>query len=100
VSMAAAWVQELLPRGVSASLRCREDLQCAEDAADRGRAHPVAELEELTLDPLVSPAAVLGGKPFDKRSDLGAYCRSARPVRVGPFPGDEATVPAEDRAGA
>jgi hypothetical protein len=33
---------------------------------------PVAELEQLTLDPLVSPAVALGGEPLDERGDLGA----------------------------
>ena len=34
------------------------NLQRLEDPADHGRADPVAELEQLALDPLVSPAVV------------------------------------------
>ena len=44
-------------------------LQRLEDPADRGRTNPVAELEQLALDPLVSPAVVLGGELLDKGGD-------------------------------
>ena len=56
----------------------------------------MAELEQLALDPLVSPAVVLGGEPLDQRGDLGADRRPGRPVRAGPLAGDEAAVPAQD----
>jgi hypothetical protein len=36
---------------------------------------PVAELEQFALDPVVSPAVVLGGEPRDQRCDLGADWR-------------------------
>jgi len=58
----------------------------------------VAELEQLALDPLVSPAVVLGGEPLDQRGDLGADRRPSCPVRVGPVAGDQATVPSQDGA--
>jgi hypothetical protein len=45
--------QELPPSGVGAPLRSWGDLQGFEHAADRGGADPVAELEQLTLDPLI-----------------------------------------------
>jgi hypothetical protein len=88
-------VQELPPRRVSTPLRCRRDLPGLEDTADRGCADPVAELEQLALDPLVSPAVVLGGEPLDQRRDLGAGWRPSGPVRVGPLAGDQAAVPAQ-----
>src|ERR1019366_2632019 len=66
------------------------DLQCLEDPADRGGADPVAELEQLDLDPLVSPAAVLGGEPPGQRGDLCAGWRSSCAARIGPLPGDQA----------
>jgi hypothetical protein len=51
---------------------------CAgEDAADRGYADPVAELQQLTLDPPVSPAAVLDREALDDHGDLG-LARSGR----------------------
>jgi hypothetical protein len=59
---------------------------------------PVAELEQLALDPLVSPAVVLGGEPLDQRGDLGADRRPSHPVRIGPLAGDQAAVPAQDGA--
>ena len=59
----------------------------------------MAELEQLALDPLVSPAVVLGGEPLDERGDLGADRRPSCPVRVGPLAGDQAAVPAQDGAG-
>jgi hypothetical protein len=58
----------------------------------------VAELEQLTLDPLVSPAVVLGGEALDQGGDLGADRRPARAVRVGPLLSDQAAVPPQDGA--
>jgi hypothetical protein len=37
-------MQELLPGRINVPLRCRRDLQCLEDPADRGSTNPVAEL--------------------------------------------------------
>ena len=42
---------------------------------------------------------VLGGEPLDQRGDLGADRRPSGPVRVSPFPGDQAAVPPQDGAG-
>jgi hypothetical protein len=70
-----------------------------EDTADGGCADPVAELEQCALDPLVSPAVVLGGEPRDQRGDLGADWRPSCLVGVGPLPGNQAAVPAQDGAG-
>src|ERR1017187_6890839 len=69
------------------------------DPADGGRADPVAELEQLALDPLVSPAVILGGESLDQRGGLGADRRPSCAVRVGPVAGDQAAVPAQDGAG-
>jgi len=46
-------VEELPPARIGAPPRSRRDPQRPEDPADRGRADPVAELEQLALDPLV-----------------------------------------------
>jgi hypothetical protein len=73
-------VQELPPGGVGVPLGRRRDPQRLEDPADRGRTGPVAELEQLALDPLVAPAGVLGGEPLDQRGDLGADRRPSRPL--------------------
>ena len=77
----------------------RGDPQGPEDTADGGCADPVAELEQFALDPLVSPAVVLGGEPLDQRGDLGADRRPSCPVGVGPLPGGQAAVPPQDDAG-
>src|SRR6266404_5477276 len=61
-----------------------------EDPADRGGADPVAGLEQLAFDPLVSPAAVLGGEAPDQRGDLRTDWRPARAARIGLLPGDQA----------
>jgi hypothetical protein len=75
------------------------ELQYLEDPADRRRADPVAELEQFALDPLVSPAAVLGGEPLGQRGDLCAGWRSSCAARIGPLPGDQAAVPPKDGSG-
>jgi hypothetical protein len=59
----------------------------------------VAELEQFALDPLVSPAVVLGGESLDQRGDLGTDRRPSCPVRVAPLAGDQAAVPAQDGTG-
>ena len=55
----------------------RRVLLRGEDAADRGYADPVAGLQQLTLDPLVSPAVVLDREALDDHGDLG-LARSGR----------------------
>jgi hypothetical protein len=77
-------MQELPPGRVGASLRCGRDLERLEDPADGGRTDPVAEFDQFALDPLVSPAVVLGGEPLDQGGDLGADRWPSRLVGVGP----------------
>ena len=88
--------QELPPGCIGVPLRRRGYLQRLEDPPDRGRAHPVAELKQFALDPLIAPAVVLVGESLDERCDLGADRRPACPVRVGPLRGDQAAVPPQD----
>ena len=88
-------VQELPPVRIGVPFRRGRDPQRLEDPADRGRADPMAELEQLALDPLVAPAVILAGEPPDQHGDLGADRRPSRPVRIGPLAGGEAAVPAK-----
>jgi hypothetical protein len=92
-------VQELPPCRVGVPCRHRRDMQGLEDPTDRGGADPVAELEQLALDALVSPRAVVGGELLDERGDLGADRRSSRVVRIGPLLCDQAAMPPQDGAG-
>jgi hypothetical protein len=75
------------------------DLQGLEDTADGRCADPVAEFQQLALDPLVSPAGIFGSEPLDERGDLGTDRRPSPPVRAGPRAVDQAEVPAQDGAG-
>jgi len=72
-------VQELPPGRVGLPFRRRRYAQGPEDPADRGGADLVAELEQLALDPLVSPPVILAGEPLDQHYDLRAD--GGRPVR-------------------
>jgi hypothetical protein len=51
------------------------------------------------MDPLISPACVLGGESLDQRRDFGADRRPAHPAGIGPLAGDQAAVPPQDGAG-
>jgi hypothetical protein len=42
---------------------------------------------------------VLGGESLDERGDRSAGRRPSRPVRIGPLPGEQAAVPAQDGVG-
>ena len=48
---------------------------------------------------LLYPQPLFSGEPLDECGDLGADRRPSYPVRVGPFAGDQAAVPAQDGAG-
>jgi hypothetical protein len=98
-SIVAAWLCRNFSHVMSEPRpRRRGNLQRLEDPADRRCADLVAELEQLALDPLVSPAVVFGGEPLDQRGDLGADRRPSRPVRIGSLAGDQAAVPPQDSA--
>jgi hypothetical protein len=66
-SIVASCARGNFRHGVGVALGRRGDLQRLEDPADGGCADPVAELKQLALDPLVSPAAVLGSEPLTAR---------------------------------
>ena len=59
----------------------------------------MTEREQLALDPLVSPALIFPGHALNQRDDGVLTGRPADAVGRGPFFGDQATMPAQDRAG-
>jgi hypothetical protein len=63
----------------------------------RRGADPVAQAEQLTLDPLVSPARVLPRHLLDQHCEPGIDRRPAAAMRIGPPPADQTPVPAEQR---
>ena len=89
--------QELPPVGVGVSQRRRWDAVALQDPPDRRGADAVAELEQLTLDPRVSPARVLPRHPHHQGGEDVVDRWPSGPVRVGPSSADEAAMPAQDR---
>src|SRR6476469_7209781 len=71
----------------------------SEDAADGAGADVVSEAGELALDAAVSPARVLPCQAGDELAEFAVDARAPRPVRVGPFLGDQAPVPGQEGGG-
>ena len=70
----------------------------AQRGADRGCRDRHAEPEQLALDALVAPPRVLPGQADDQLLQHLIKRWSSRPaVRVGPRPGDQPPVPAQQR---
>jgi hypothetical protein len=80
-------VQELPSGRVGAPVRCRGIFSAFRTRRMVDAPTPVAEFQQLALDPLVSPAMVLGGEPRDQRGDLDADRQPSRAVRIGPLAG-------------
>jgi hypothetical protein len=70
-----------------------------QDAADGAGADVVSEAGELSLDAAVSPAWVLSCQADDELTEFAVDARAAGPVRVGPFLGDQASVPGQEGGG-
>jgi hypothetical protein len=68
-----------------------------QDPSDRGGADAVAELEQLALDPQVSPARVLPRHPHHQGGEHVVDRWPSGPVGVGPSSANEAAMPAQDR---
>src|SRR6185436_15043587 len=67
------------------------------DPTDGRGADAVAELEQLTLQPHISPARVLPRHPHYQGGEDVVDRRPSGPVRVGPSSAYEAAMPAQDR---
>jgi hypothetical protein len=91
--------QKLPPGRVGAPDRRWRYPQPPQDAANRRRSHAVAEFEQLALDPLVSPALILSGHALDQHGHSVLVGRTSDTVGIGPFFGDHATVPGQQRGG-
>jgi hypothetical protein len=91
-------VQELPPSRVGVPDRSRRYPPLLQDAADGGRSDAVAKLEQLALDSLVSPAGILPGHALDQLGHGGGEGRASEAMWIGPFPGDQAMMPAQDCA--
>jgi hypothetical protein len=59
-------MQKLPPADVGVSNRRRRFLQSFEDPADGRGAHTLADLQKFALNPLVTPARILAGHPFNQ----------------------------------
>jgi hypothetical protein len=84
----------------SRSPRCRRQAVVAEQVADAGRGDPVAELEQLAADALVTPERVLPGQLEHQPPALGGKLRSAgTSAAAEPCPAtmDQRPMPAENR---
>jgi hypothetical protein len=91
-------VQELPPSRVGVPKRSRRYPLLLQDAADGGRSDTVANLEQLALDSLVSPAGILPGHALDQLSHGGGDGWASEAMWICPFSGDQATMPAQDCA--
>jgi hypothetical protein len=70
----------------------------AQDPLHRRGPDPVPQPRQLALHPPVPPARILPGKPLDQRHHRRIYRWPTRPSRIPPFPPDQPTVPAQQRA--
>jgi len=88
------------PPGQACAPRGRVEAVAAQRFADRGGRDLYAEVEQLTLDPLVAPAGVLGGQTDDQLLDLRVERGTpASTMRVGPGAGDQPAAPAQQCLG-
>jgi hypothetical protein len=90
--------EEGAPVGVYPARR-RPQVRGGQDAADGAGSDGVSEAGELALDAAVSPARVLLGQPDDELAELVVDAGAAGRVRVGPFLGDQASVPGQQGGG-
>jgi len=90
--------QEPSPTRIGMSRWRRWDPVALQDPTDRRGAEPMAELEQLALDPAISPARVLPGHTLHQCGDDVVDWWSSGPVRIPPLSAHEAAMPAQDGA--
>jgi hypothetical protein len=79
--------------------RCRPQVCGGQDAADGAGADVVSESGELALDAAVTPGWVLLCQADDELTELVVEARTTGQARVGPFLGDQASVPGHQGGG-
>lgn len=89
--------KERSPPGVCVPRR-RTETGVAKDPPDRSQADPVAQADEVALDPSMSPARIFPSQPENQLPDLLADPRTAASVREGPMMGDQTTMPSQNSA--
>jgi hypothetical protein len=82
------------PRIPTCRLSCTDEILGRRSAG----ADPVAEANQFSLDPPMSPARVIPSQPPNKITYFVADTWAARKVRIRPVPADQATVPGQQRA--
>lgn len=91
---------ELAPRGPG-PVRCGLTSGVSQDLPHRGRGDAVPETAHLAMDASVAPCRVLSVEAQHEPTELrwGWRAPGSWLWRLGPVPGDEASVPADHRGG-
>jgi hypothetical protein len=89
--------QERPPR--RGPLRYRRQAVRLQDPRNRRAAHAVTDVLYGPLDPRVASRRILLRHPDHDAPDLGEHVATTGTGRIRPFPGDELTMPAQQRLG-
>jgi hypothetical protein len=89
--------EEGSPAGVC-SPWCRPEACSGQDSADRTGPQAVSEPDEFAVDSAVPPGRILVRYAQDQVAQFVADRWAATLVRIGPFSGDQAAVPGQQRS--
>jgi hypothetical protein len=70
------------------------ELRAAQDSTDGGIADPVTQADQLAVHS-IPPAGILPCQSQNQSTDLVGDSRSTGPVRIAPFPCNQASVPCQ-----
>ena len=84
-----------LPPVLPSSPRSRVDAGAAQDQPDRRRSDPMAEPDQLAMDPPVTPAGILGGHPQHQLLEARTGWWPAAATRNAPAAADQVAMPAQ-----